>query len=90
MSEEQVLFPHQAEPRVEKTLAAAERPAPSPSDERLADDVFTPQQRGLATALLGLQTGLAIMHHLALETFQRDEDEEEEHPRHQPRPLPAV
>jgi hypothetical protein len=93
MAEEHLLFPQfprQAEPKVEQTLAASERPAPSAADERLADDVFTPGQRGLATAFLGLQTGLAIMHHLALETFQRDEEEEEEHPRHQPRPLPAV
>ena len=89
MSEERVLFPQPAEPRVETTQLAAERPAPSEAQERLSDDVFTKQQAGFATALLGLQAGLAIMHHLALETFQRDEEEEEE-PRRKPHPQPAV
>ncbi len=90
MADEQVLFPHPAEARVEPTLAAAERPVPTAAEERLSDDVFTREQGGIATALLGLQAGLAIMHHLAVETFQYDDEEEEVPPRRQPEPQPAV
>lgn len=85
MSEEHILVPQQPEQRVEISLLAAERPAPTQAAERLSDDVFSRDQGRAVAALMGLQAGLAIMHHLAVETFQDDEEEWEKVPRRKPR-----
>jgi hypothetical protein len=86
MAEEHILIPQQIEQRIEHTIPAAERPAPTVEDERLADTVFTREQGHLAAAILGVQAGVAIMHHLAVETFTRDKEEEEEQPKREPHP----
>jgi len=76
-----VLFPHHAELAVQHNDAAAERPAPSQEQERVADGVFTAGQERAAAAILGVQMGLAIAHHLAMETFLKDDEDKQHLPR---------
>jgi hypothetical protein len=84
MSPEPIILVAQAAPRVEHAPPALERPAPSAEQQQLADEVFSQEQGSAFAALLGVQTGLAVVQHLIAETFrptvevevrQRDEDE---------------
>jgi hypothetical protein len=76
-----VLLPHHVEVAVQHQDATAERPAPSLEQERVADGVFTDEQTRAAAAILGVQTGLAIAHHLAMETFLKDDEDKQHLPR---------
>lgn len=63
-----------AEPAVEQAAPGAEQPAPTADQEQVADGLFTRQQAQLAQAVLGVSTGLGILHHLAAETFTRAQE----------------
>jgi len=76
---------HQAEPPVQTTTEGVNQPPPSAQQQRLADDVFSDQQGQVIAALIAAQTGLGILHHLTIETFQRSE-ERKLPPRSLPRP----
>lgn len=80
MSDEHVLLPLHQNGRVEVELdaPAVVLPPPSPERQQLADTVFSREQGGVAVALMGLQAGLAIMHHLAVETFETVDDDEDD------------
>jgi hypothetical protein len=69
-----------AQPAVEQSAAGAEQPIPTPDQEQTADGVFTRSQAQVASTLLGISTGLGILHHLAVETFG-DKPKEETPPR---------
>ncbi len=84
MADEPIVLPHQVEPRILEAQVSAEHPAPSREQEQLSDGVFSRQQEQTFAALLNLQAGMVLAHHLARETFEEDEDEEEERPRRQP------
>ncbi len=84
MADEPIIQPYQFEPRVLETLATAEHPAPSREQEQLADGVFSREADSALAAVLNLQAGIVLMHHLARETFEEDDEEEEPKPR--PRP----
>ena len=84
MSVEPIIAPiHQPEPVVHLAQTGAERPTPSMEQEQVADTVFTREQTQLAAVVMGLQTGLALAHYLAVETFG-DAAQEEEKPRRRP------
>lgn len=76
MTEEPILLPAQTEPGVHTADIGAELPAPSREQECVSDGVFSPELNQLATVMLGLQAGGAILHHLAVETFPPGGDEE--------------
>jgi hypothetical protein len=76
---------HQAEPPVQHTTEGLTQPEPSAQKQRLADDVFTDEQGQVVAALLAAQTGLGVLHHLTVETFQRSQ-ERTLPPRNLPRP----
>jgi hypothetical protein len=64
---------------------SAEIPAPTAEQQQAADGVFSQENEARAVAtILGVQTGLLLLHHLALETFQTPAEEEE--PRRPPPP----
>ncbi|MFO0842196.1 MAG: hypothetical protein U0797_07310 [Gemmataceae bacterium] len=88
MADEPIVLPHHVEPRVLQSDAAAEHPAPSREQEQLADGVFSPEQEKAIAAVLNLQAGLVLAHHLARETFEVDDDDEDE-PRRDPDDDPA-
>ncbi len=81
MADEPIVQPYQVEPRVLETVATAEHPAPSREQEQLADGVFSREADGVIAAVLNLQAGIVLMHHLARETFELEEEEE---PRRKP------
>lgn len=83
MADEPIVLPHQIEPRVLETDVSAEVPAPSREQEQLADGVFSREQEQAIAAVLNLQAGLVLAHHLARETFEED-DEDEEEPKREP------
>lgn len=83
MSDDPIIAPILHVTAVEQTDAGAELPVPSPEQEQVADDLFTREQGQVVAALLGVQTGLAIAHHLMVEAVQANKPEEE--PRRRPR-----
>jgi hypothetical protein len=83
MADEPIVLPYQVEPRVLETDVSAEAPIPSREQEQLADGVFSPEQEKAVAAVLNLQAGLVLAHHLARETFEED-DEDEEEPKRKP------
>jgi hypothetical protein len=87
MADEPIVLPQQVEPLIQEAGGAAECPPPSKEQEQLADGLFTPDQEKAIAAVLNLQAGLALAHHLARETFE--EDEEEDEPKRDPDGRPA-
>lgn len=84
MSVEPIIAPiQQPEPAVHLAQTGADLPTPSTEQEQVADTVFTREQTQLAAVVMGLQTGLALAHYLAVETLG-DAAEEEEKPRRKP------
>jgi hypothetical protein len=83
MADEPIVLPQQVEPRVLETDVSAEAPPPSREQEQLADGVFSREQEKAIAAVLNLQAGLVLAHHLARETFEKD-DEDEEEPKRKP------
>jgi hypothetical protein len=75
-----VVPPESSETVVQSAAPGVEQPAPTAQQEQVADGVFTKQQGQLASALLGVSTGLGILHHLAVETFGGKKEEEEAPP----------
>jgi hypothetical protein len=61
---------------VQTTEEGATRPAPTVQEEHLADDLFSPAQQRAVAALLGMQTGLALLHNIAVEAAPAPEEEE--------------
>ena len=76
MSPEPLILAVQAEQRIEHVTLAVERPAPSAEQQQLADEVFSREQSQAVAAILGLQTGLAIVQHLVAETVAPTAEEE--------------
>jgi hypothetical protein len=56
------------------THEGASRPAPTVQEEHLADDLFSPAQQRAVAAVLGMQTGLALLHTIALEAVPAPEE----------------
>jgi hypothetical protein len=54
----------------------AKCPTPSVRQERVADTVFTSGQEQVGALFLGLHLGLLMAHHLAVETFRKDDPED--------------
>jgi hypothetical protein len=71
----------EAQPAVHSTTEGASQPAPTIHQERVADDLFSPQTARLAAAFLGVHTGAAFLHHLIVEATAAPE---EEHPPRRP------
>jgi hypothetical protein len=65
-------------------------PAPTVDAEHVADDVFTPDQSHFAATVLGMQTGLMLLHHIVVESLPSAEEEHGPHPENKTRPIPAA
>jgi hypothetical protein len=76
MIPEPLVLVAQAEPRIEHAPLNLERPAPSVEQQQLADEVFSREQASSFAAILGVQTGLAVVQHLVAETFRPTAEEE--------------
>jgi len=55
------------QPVVHQSAEGATRPAPTVSEEQVADNVFGTELSQLAATFLAAQTGLALLHNLAVE-----------------------
>ncbi len=70
MNQEPVVAPVVVEQPVEvHHTEGLNQPAPSEQQQQVADDVFTRDQEQAVAALLALQTGLGMLHNLAVDTF---------------------
>jgi len=69
MSQDPLVLTLQTEQRVEPSPVDVQRPAPSVEQQQVADEVFSREQSQVVAAILGVQTGLAIVGHLVAETF---------------------
>jgi hypothetical protein len=81
MNQEPVVAPVVVEQPVEvHHTEGLEQPAPSEQQQQVADDVFSKEQEQAVAALLALQTGMGMLHNLAVDTFGK--------PAAQPQPIP--
>ena len=70
MNQEPVVAPVVVEQPVEVHHAEGlTQPEPSVQQQQVADDVFTKDQEQAVAALLALQTGMGLLHNLAVDTF---------------------
>ena len=83
MSHDPLVLAVQAEQRIEHATTELQRPAPSVEQQQIADEVFSREQSQAVAAILGVQTGLAIVQHLVAETFGAKPAEPEK-PRRKP------
>jgi hypothetical protein len=58
----------EVQPAVHTTEAGATQPVPSAEQEQMADNVFSPEVQRTIAAVLGVQTGLAVLGHIIAET----------------------
>ncbi len=69
-----------ARPVVEAPSAAL--PAPTPEQERAADGVFGDRKESDAVAgIIGMWTGVLLLHDLAVEHLDRPDEEQPRHPK---------
>jgi hypothetical protein len=67
MTPDPLVAPAVVQPVIHNTPEGATRPAPTVEQEQVADNVFGPEASRLAANLLAAQTGLALLHNIALE-----------------------
>jgi hypothetical protein len=72
-------------PAVQTTPTGATQPAPTVAQERLADDVFSPETARVAATILAVQTGAVLLHHIVREATA---DKAEEPPAQEPEKKP--
>jgi hypothetical protein len=77
---------HPAEPAVQPTTQGVEQPAPSAQQQRVADDVFTEEQGKVVAGLLAIQTGLGLLHNLAVDAKEQAKVDNAPPPRKLPEP----
>ncbi len=64
-------------PVIEISTETLTRPAPTVQQEHLSDDVFAPQEAHLASAVIGMQLGVGLLHTLAAEANAALSEDEE-------------
>jgi len=70
MNQEPIVAPTVIEQTVEvKHTEGIIQPTPSEQQQQVADDVFSKDQEQAVAALLAMQTGLGLLHNLAVDTF---------------------
>jgi hypothetical protein len=75
-----------AAPSTQPSPAGETLPAPTPEQEKAADQLFVQtEQRNAAADLLGMVAAAQLLHDLAAETFQRREEEQSHLARQQPK-----
>jgi hypothetical protein len=62
---------HPVEPTVQPTTQGAEQPTPTAQQQRVADDVFTEEQGKVVAGLMAIQTGLTVLHNLAVDAKEQ-------------------
>ena len=76
MSHDPLILAVQVEQRIDHTATEVKRPAPSVEQQQVADEVFSRDQSQAVAAILGVQMGLGLVHHLISETFPPATEEE--------------
>jgi hypothetical protein len=90
MSSQSFVNLSEAPPVIQVNVDTTIQPPPTAEQERLADQVFTPEQHHLAAAVMAMQLGVGLVHTLAAEADEALSEDAEELPKRKDEPDPGT